>query len=371
VSRRAWIASIVLLAAVIATGSGLFAWKYARIQQAIAASANQPEPMERVRMAVAEQRWHQRKTTVIGTMVALRSVTLKNELPGTVRQVMLTAGQVVEPGTVLVALDVAVEEAELKSQQAEVMLAETAFRRAESLHAKRWIPDADLDRARAERDVALAQIARIKAIIERKTIRAPFRARVGISDVHPGQYLEEGTPLTTLQGIDSAAHVDFAVEQRLASGLRVGETVDVSAQAGDGAPIAAPIVAIDARVDPATRNALVRARIDDAAAAPPPGAAVRVQVPMGPRQPAVAVPASALRKGPSGDHVFVLSRDDQGRMLARLRKVAVAELLGDEVVIREGLAAGEQVAASGSFKLRDQALVSLDTTNESGGRTVR
>ena len=76
----------------------------------------------------------------------------------------------------------------------------------------------ELDNARAERDVALAQVARTRAIIARKTIRAPFRARVGMSDVHVGQFLESGTQLTTLQGVDGAVHVDFAVSQSVARG---------------------------------------------------------------------------------------------------------------------------------------------------------
>ena len=113
----------------------------------------------------------------------------------------------------------------------------------------------EVDRARAERDVALAQVARTKAIIARKTIRAPFRARVGLADVHPGQYLNEGTQLTTLQGVDDAVHVDFTVAQRVAAGLREGDSVDVFATS-DSSPIAATIVALDARVDPATRNAI-------------------------------------------------------------------------------------------------------------------
>ena len=66
----------------------------------------------------------------------------------------------------------------------------------------------------------------------------------------------------------------------------------------DSAPIAARIVAIDSRVDPATRNALVRARIADASGSPSPGASVRVLVPAGPPGKAVAIPVSALRKGP-------------------------------------------------------------------------
>ena len=83
--------------------------------------------------------------------------------------------------------------------------------RTQRLDKNRVTAETELDRARAERDVALAQIARTKAVIARKTIRAPFRARVGLADLHPGQYLNEGTQLTTLQGVDDAVHVDFTV----------------------------------------------------------------------------------------------------------------------------------------------------------------
>src|SRR5688572_3820659 len=110
-NRRGWIGSGVLLATVVLTAGVLAAWKHASIQESIAASKNQPEPMESVIVAVATEREHRRTTTLIGTVLALRSVTLRNELPGTVHQVALTPGQVVEAGTLLVALDVSVEEA--------------------------------------------------------------------------------------------------------------------------------------------------------------------------------------------------------------------------------------------------------------------
>jgi membrane fusion protein (multidrug efflux system) len=216
----------------------------------------------------------------------------------------------------------------------------------------------ELDQAVAERDVARAQMERTKAIIERKTIRAPFRARVGIADVHPGQYLNEGTQLTTLQGVDEAAHIDFTVPQRVASTLRRGSTVEIFGDSDAGTPIRASILAIDARVDPNTRNATVRARVDDASAVTP-GASVRVQVPVGPERSAVAVPVSALRKGPAGDHVFVIAEDKQGKTRAHVRPVRAGAVLGDDVVIEEGLTPGEQVAVSGSFKLRDSVLVAV------------
>ncbi len=364
-NRHRWIGTSLLLVMVVAAAVGLAGWKYATIQETAAASANQPEPMESVTVAVARELEHRPTTTSIGTVLALRSITLRNELPGTVHQVRLTPGQVVEAGTVLVALDVSVEEAELKAQEAQAVLARTVLDRRQSLRQELATAEEEVDRARADRDIALAQIVRTKAIIARKTIRAPFRARVGISDVHPGQYLNEGTQLTTLQGIDDAAHVDFTVAQQVAAGLREGESVEVFA-ASDSPAVTAKIVALDARIDPTTRNAVVRARIEGAGNAPAPGASVRVRVPVGSPRKAVAVPVSALRKGPGGDQVFVIAPDKDGRARARAQQVESGAMLGDEVVIHAGLSAGERVAASGSFKLRDGMLVSVagDSENE-------
>ena len=357
------IGSIVLVVAVIATGGLLAAWKHSALVDANAAASHQPEPVESVQAVAARQREYRPVTTAIGTVVATRSISVRNELPGTVRYVDLEPGQIVAQGTVLIALDVAVEQAELKALEAQAELAQTQFARVTKLSDQRAVSAEEVDSTRAARDVALAQIARTKATIDRKTIRAPFRARVGISDVHPGQYLSEGTYLTSLQGVDDTAYVDFAVAQQIAAGLRAGDKVQVLTASAD--PVVATIMATDARVDPTTRNASVRAKVSDAKLAPPPGSSVRVQVPAGVLRLAVAIPASALRKGPGGDYVFVVEQDKDNKPRAQQRPVQVEALAGDEVVIRDGLVAGEQVATSGSFKLRDAVLVSVTPKPES------
>jgi membrane fusion protein, multidrug efflux system len=358
-TRRGWIGSVLLLLAVLGIAASLGFWKYTTIQKAIASAADHPEPMESVAVAVAAEREHRRTTTAIGTVMALRSITLRNEVAGTVRQATLAPGQIVEAGTVLVGLDVSVEEAELKAQEAQLALAETVLARARRASQTVSVPEEEVDRARAQRDVAVAQIARTRAIIAKKIIRAPFKARVGIADVHPGQYLNEGTQLTTLQGVDPSAHVDFWVPQAVALGLKPGDGIEVLV--GVPTPIPARVVAVDARVDPATRNAMVRARVEapPSGPAPTPGAAVRVRVPVGPPVTAVAVPASALRKGPGGDHVFVVAPGPDGKPRAKSRPVETGTVVGDEVLILSGLNAGERVATSGSFKLRDGIAVAV------------
>jgi multidrug efflux pump subunit AcrA (membrane-fusion protein) len=136
---------------------------------------------------------------------------------------------------------------------------------------------------------------------------------------------------------------------------------------GDRAPLVARIVALDARVDPRNRSSVIRARVDDAKQAPTPGASVRVRVPVGESRKVVTVPVSALRRGPEGDHVFVIGSDPHGKQRSQQRLVKSGSMNGDVIVIESGLKPGEVVAAAGSFKLREGALVSVASAPNSVG----
>ena len=82
---------------------------------------------------------------------------------------------------------------------------------------------------------------------------------------------------------------------------------------------------------------------------------------MGVSTTAVAIPVSALRKGPGGDHVFVIAADSAGQTRAHVQAVRAGPVVENEVLILSGLTPGQQVAAAGSFKLREAVLVASDS----------
>src|SRR5690349_3219418 len=221
-SARRAVAGFVLVGIVLGSGTLLASWKQAANREGAAAAAKQPEPVERVTIASAEVKEYHATTTAIGTVLALRSITLKNEVAGSVARASLKSGEIVEAGTVLVGLDASVEQAELRALEAQARLADTMSRRREELLKAGATTQDEVDQVHAQREVAQAQSARLRALIAKKTLRAPFRARVGLSDVHPGQYLAQGMELTTLQGIADEVHVDFSVAQSVASGIELG-----------------------------------------------------------------------------------------------------------------------------------------------------
>jgi membrane fusion protein (multidrug efflux system) len=320
-------------------------------KEAAAAAAKQPEPVERVTFAAAGTHEHQATTTAVGTVLALRSITLQSEVPGTVARASLKPGEVVEAGTVLVQLDTSVELAELRALDAQARLSKTMLGRREELLKFGATTQDEVDQVRGQSDVAEAQSARLRAVIAKKTIRAPFKARVGLADVHPGQYLNQGAELTTLQGVADEVHVDFTVAQSVAAGIAVGSSVEV--RASQGQTFQARVLAVDSKVDPNTRSRAVRAVLDGGKNGPAPGASVRVLVSVGDSSKAVVIPVTALRKGPEGDHVWLVEADPAGALRAHLRKVEAGPVLGETVIVLSGVEAGQQLAASGSFKLRE------------------
>lgn len=354
---RAVIGSIVLAGVVLAAGGSLVYWKVSKVRAA-ASGGGGYERSESVTAVEATLRPYRPTTTAVGTIVALRSITLRNELVGTVAETRLQSGKIVEPGEVLLRLDDRVEQAELAAAQAMSTLATATLGRLDAASSSNAVSQTELDRSRAERDRAQADIRRLEVLIDKKTIRAPFRARVGMVDTHEGQYLAEGTEITTLQGLDDQVHVDFAVPQTLAASLREGAEVELTDELGRSLGMAR-VVASDALVDRVTRNATLRALATGPVAKLVPGASVRVRVPAGEERQVVVVPVTAIRRGPSGDHVFVIANDEKGVPRAKLRAVTSGAFLGNDAIVLSGLEAGERVAASGSFKLMEGMMVNL------------
>lgn len=349
----AWVA---VLLAIGGTAGGLGYYKYMEISAAIAAAEASPEPREAVEAVRARRGEWAASTRAVGTVVALRQVEIRNELPGTVIEVGFASGDIVEAGQLLVRLDTRQERAALAAAQAEAQLAQTVFDRRSRLAPGDVVSVLDLDRARAELAAATARVSGLEAGIAKKTLAAPFRARVGLTDLQPGAYLDEGASIAMLQGVDSDAYVDFTLPQDMAAAIRPGVAVSLAGQQIRDGSVSAEIVAEDASVDADNRAVRFRAIARGLGERLRPGAFVDVVAVTAPPQPALLVPLTAVRRAPYGDHVFVLA-EEAGQSRARQRIVQTGPLQGTDIVITDGLAEGELIAGAGSFKLRDGLLV--------------
>ncbi len=353
------IRAAAILGLIVAIGV-LVGVKAAQIGAMIRAGKSFAPPPEAVASAKAEAIEWQAARGAIGTLVALRSVTLGAELLGLVREIGFESGASVKKGSILVKLDTSAEEAQLAAAVADASLAKINLDRALSLREGGSIAQADLDAAEARAKQTQATAANLQAIIAKKTIRAPFDGRVAIRQVELGQVVQSGTPIASLQSV-SPIHADFWLPQQALAELTVGQRVRLSTDIFPNARWDGEITVINPEVDVATRNVRVRATFANPDGRLRPGMFVNVEVLSQEKRSLLIIPATAVIFAPYGDSVFVLEekKDGAGKatIVARQQFVRLGERRGDFVAVASGLNAGETVVSSGAFKLRNGATV--------------
>jgi len=334
---------------------GLAAIKYYQVSQ-LSSQGPPPEMPTAVELYTAQSVQFRTKSIAVGTVVAPQSIILSNEVPGTVSSARLSPGAIVDPGTVLVELDSSVEKAQLNSALAAAAMAQSRYQRVKEAQQNGALTELELDEAESQLTQAQARVAELTAIIERKRLIAPFKARIGISDTHVGQYLPSGSTITSLQGVDDYLFVDFSLPQHVAESIQIGErvSVQIANQTHWG-----EVIALDSRVDRTSRNLLVRARLEGLTELVRPGNSLAVEVEYGPDISGILLPSSAVRRTPSGTQVFVAQQSQDGQLRASRRSVQIQSSLGDECIVSSGVVLGDQVVSNGAFKLFDGGLLQV------------
>lgn len=331
-----------------------------------AAGANIVLPPETVTAATAIVSNWETSLTATGSLVAVQGVTVSAEVPGKVVKIAFESGASVNLGDLLVQLDTSTEEAQLRAAEAGAILAKLNLERARKLRANDTNSLADLDAADASAKQAAAQADTIRAIVAKKSIRAPFAGRLGLRLVNLGQNLKEGDPIASLQTLDPI-YVNFSLPQQRLAVLTVGATMRLASDATPGETFAGTITAVNPEVDPATRNVRVQATLANPTGKLRPGMFANVTVVLAAQEQVLAIPVTAVLYAPYGDSVFVIvekKNEKTGQLEKMLRQqfVRLGAARGDFVAVVSGLKPGESVVTSGVFKLRADLSVVVDNT---------
>jgi membrane fusion protein, multidrug efflux system len=361
---------VVTLGVMVAIVATLGFVKFKQIQFAIAQGAAFQPPPEAVTTIVAKQEDWPSTLTAIGTMAAVQGVTVSADLPGIVERILFESGQSVRDGEVLAVLDTRQEQAQLAALEAQRELARITFERLQGLLNERVISQAEFDRASAELRETEARVGEIRAVIQRKTIRAPFSGILGLRQVNLGQYVAGGNELVTLQSLNPI-YVNFGVPQQSAGQVPVGRVVRVrTTDEASGMEWSGRVSAIDSRVDESTRNIQIQATLANPQGRLRPGMFVQAVVTLGSSQALLSLPASAISYAPFGDSVFVVGdlKDPDGKSYRGVRQqfVKLGPARGDQISVLSGIKPGDEVVTSGVFKLRNGAAVLINNKVQPG-----
>lgn len=365
---------VLLLVAALALG------KYLQIRKLIASAPKQGAQTVTA-MVAQKQAWHP-QLSAVGTLVPVRGADLASEVGGLVERVAFRSGQDVKAGDLLVQLTNDADLAALHALEAAAEQSETVLKRDQAQLKIQAVSQATIDADRSDVKTRRAQAAQQAAIVARKSIRAPFAGRLGITTLNPGQYVQPGDVLVTLQTLDPI-YVSFSLPQQQLAGLATGQPVAVTVDTFAGQTFDGRITAISPKVDASTRNVQVQATLANPRRELLPGMFANVEIDVGDVQQWLTLPQTALTYAPYGSTVFVLEPPEDGqaraagaasapqapasaaggdgeRWTARQVFVTTGPKRGDQVAITKGLEPGQRVVTSGQIKLKNGTPVVID-----------
>jgi membrane fusion protein, multidrug efflux system len=322
-----------------------------------------PPPTTVTSTVVKQAEW-QPTVKAVGSVSPVQGATISAELAGRVSEIDFTSGQKVKKGDPLLKLDVAAEQAQLRSAQADAELAKSELDRAQSLSKGNVISRSEYDAAKAKYDAMAASVENMQAAIDKKVIRAPFAGTTGIRYVNPGQIVAVGDKLVSLQALDQV-FVDFSLPQGDLATVSVGLQVNVTTDAVPGRVFKGTINAINPSVDEMTRSVQMQGSLDNQDHVLRPGMFAKVEVLLPQKIKTLYIPATAVSYAPFGDSVYVIEKKKneetkKDELILRQQFIRLGETRGDFVAVTEGLKAGQLIVSTGAFKLRNGMDVAID-----------
>jgi membrane fusion protein (multidrug efflux system) len=355
--KRRLIIAVVAVVVLVVVIAGI---KTVTIMHMIAQAKANGAPAQTVTTTLAAYSDWQPQITAVGSVRAVHGVDITTEVTGLVRSLEFHSGEDARRGQVLVRLNADADIATQHALEAAADLAATVYARDKVQFDAQAISQAQLDADAADLKNKRAQAAAQAALVDKKILRAPFDGRLGITTVNPGQYLNTGDKVVTLQELDPV-YVDFRLPQEQLAEVHPGAEVRVSLDAFPGENFPGKINAVDPLVDSSSRNFQAEATIANPARKVLPGMFVRVVVLTGAQQHYLTLPQTSITFNPYGSTVFLVQKDAKGKPTAQQTFVTTGATRGDQIAVLTGIKEGAEVVTSGQLKLKNGTPLDIST----------
>lgn len=336
---------------------GFQTFKAHMIAQVMASLANPPQTVSAVTAGLQDWQPHME---AVGSLRAVNGADLSLEVSGVVDQLNFQSGDDVAAGAVLLRLRQDDDVAKLQALQATADLAQITYNRDVKQLKAQTISQAIVDNDTFNLKNARAQVDQQQAMLDKKTLRAPFAGHLGIRAVDLGQYLNAGTTVVTLQALDPI-YADFYLPQQALDQIKIGQMISARVDTYPGQHFVGKITAINPLVDTSSRNVQVRATLDNHDRRLLPGMYATIDIDVGSPERHITLPQTAVAYNPYGSTVFLVQENGAARTVQQ-SFVTTGATRGDQVAVLTGVKAGDVVVTSGQMKLHNGSPVAINNS---------
>jgi membrane fusion protein (multidrug efflux system) len=354
---------LILLIVLAVVFGGIFAFIQYKNKMIAQYLASQAHPVIAVTTEPVQEEHWTGTVPAIGTLRAVNGVDVSPEITGVIKAIEFKSGQTVKKGDILVQLDADIETANRDSALAQLKLLQDQLQRTSKLPPGIAVSQQSLNQIRYQMQAQQATVDALDAQIAKKSIRAPFDGRIGISNVDLGQFLQAGAPIATLQDI-SSLQVEFSVGQKRLPDLKKGQQIMVTSDARPGLTLKGTLTSFDPRVDKATGMIACEGLIENPKETLLPGMFVNVTIETSNPRQVLTVSQAAVSYNLFGDYVYVVHPPEKESEHPTVKQALVTpgERQNGRVAVLKGLTKGDEIVTSGQLKLSNGTPVKIKKT---------
>jgi membrane fusion protein (multidrug efflux system) len=315
-------------------------------------SGGKDKKVQPVTIYVVNSETLENKITSAGTIISDMEAQLKPEISGRVIKISFSEGKSVRKGQLLVKLNDADLQAQLRKLKIQLKLIADKELRTKKLLSINGVSQEEYDNVFSQLESLKADADLLQAQIDKTEIRAPFDGIVGLKSVDEGQYISPTNVVASIQKINPVK-IDFSVPEQYSSLINQNSTVVFKIK-GNTEKYSAKIFAIEPKIDPSTRSLLIRAKCDNSKGKIFPGSFAEVELNMQKTENALLIPSEALIPILKGQKVFLFK---SGK--AKEVKVKSGIRTTDRIQIVEGIVAGDTVITTGIMQISDGSTVKI------------
>lgn len=283
---------------------------------------------------------------ITGSIEANENVAIYSEVSGIVENISFTEGSFVKKGQLLLK----VNDIELRAQLAQATtrekLARENYRRAGLLLEKEAISQEEYDVSYTEMQAAIAQTQLIQAQIAKSRIIAPFDGQIGLRHISPGAYVTPSTLITQLTN-SNPVKITFSVPEKYVQQLKKESIIHFTVS-GNKTIFEGKVYAIEPMIDASTRTLQLRALTDNKDGQLIPGTFANILLSLEENNDAILIPTEAIIPIQNGKKIFLYKNGK-----AEERIITTGTRTDKDVLVLEGLTAGDTVLTSGVMSLRN------------------
>jgi len=299
-----------------------------------------------IEVVKAEYKNSVQNLNISGTILANEDVELKSEISGRVTKILFSEGSNVTKGQLLVKIDEENLLAELKINQIQIDQLSDDEKRKHELLKMNGISKEEYEQTEYKLKTLVAQRDLLKVQLSKTEIRAPFFGVIGLRMISEGAFINNSTPITTIQQIDKVK-LDFFIPEKFLEYIKIGKFIDFSTSSTIQ-NFKAKVYAIESKIDVATRSIKIRAICNNDKRLLIPGAFAKVYLPVEQNKLLLLLTSEAIVPTINGQQVFLIKN---GKTIAK--SIEVGMRTNKEVEIVEGVNPGDSIAVSGLMMLKD------------------